>query len=226
MVILCHEHRYVFIKTRKTAGTSVEIALAEHTGPNDVLTQLGSSKDNEDRQRRGADAQNQAIPVRRYGAAEWRKLVVKRQRSAFRSHMPARDVRRFVGRRTWDGYFTFAIARNPWETAVSAYAWQKKYRGVEVPFGKFIEGSTGLWHNWPLYTVDDDVIVDEVIRYDELASSLASIVSRLGLPRLDIPRAKSGLRKDPYQASYTEADRALVADVCRKEIEHFGWTFD
>ena len=39
-MIVSHQHRFVFIKTRKTAGTSIEIALAEHCGPADIITPI------------------------------------------------------------------------------------------------------------------------------------------------------------------------------------------
>ena len=37
-MIISHRHRYIFIKTHKTAGTSVEISLSRFAGPDDVLT--------------------------------------------------------------------------------------------------------------------------------------------------------------------------------------------
>ena len=35
-MIASHAHRFVFVKTRKTAGTSLEIALSRHCGPSDA----------------------------------------------------------------------------------------------------------------------------------------------------------------------------------------------
>lgn len=32
-MIVSHRYRYIFIKTKKTAGTSIEIALSRHCGP-------------------------------------------------------------------------------------------------------------------------------------------------------------------------------------------------
>ena len=37
-MIASHAHRFIFLKTRKTAGTSVEIALSKACGPDDVIT--------------------------------------------------------------------------------------------------------------------------------------------------------------------------------------------
>ena len=37
-MIVSHRHKFVFMKTRKTAGTSIEIALSEHCGPSDIVS--------------------------------------------------------------------------------------------------------------------------------------------------------------------------------------------
>ena len=39
-MIVSHEHRFIFIKTRKTAGTSIEISLSKYCGPNDIITPI------------------------------------------------------------------------------------------------------------------------------------------------------------------------------------------
>ncbi len=38
MTVISFQHRFVFIKTQKTAGTSIEIDLARHLGPEAVVT--------------------------------------------------------------------------------------------------------------------------------------------------------------------------------------------
>jgi len=39
-MIISHAHRFVFIKTRKTAGTSLEIARSRYCGARDVITAI------------------------------------------------------------------------------------------------------------------------------------------------------------------------------------------
>jgi len=39
-MIVSHEHKFIFLKTKKTAGTSIELALTELCGPEDVITPL------------------------------------------------------------------------------------------------------------------------------------------------------------------------------------------
>ena len=51
-MIASHQHRFIFLKTRKTAGTSVEIALSKVCGPDDVITEI-SPEDEELRRAAG-----------------------------------------------------------------------------------------------------------------------------------------------------------------------------
>ena len=51
-VIASHQHRFIFLKTRKTAGTSVEIALSKVCGPDDIITEI-SPEDEKLRQAAG-----------------------------------------------------------------------------------------------------------------------------------------------------------------------------
>ena len=37
-MIISHEYEVIFVKTRKTAGSSMEIALSKYLGDKDVIT--------------------------------------------------------------------------------------------------------------------------------------------------------------------------------------------
>jgi hypothetical protein len=46
-VIVSHRHRFIFIKTTKTAGTSVEMFLRQFCGPDDIVTSLRRDEERE-----------------------------------------------------------------------------------------------------------------------------------------------------------------------------------
>ena len=37
-MIVSHKHKFIFFKTRKTAGSSIQVALAKHCGEDDIIT--------------------------------------------------------------------------------------------------------------------------------------------------------------------------------------------
>jgi hypothetical protein len=39
-MIISHEHKFIFLKTRKMAGTSIEIALSRFCGDEDIITPI------------------------------------------------------------------------------------------------------------------------------------------------------------------------------------------
>lgn len=213
-MIASHAHRFIFLKTRKTAGTSVEIALSKVCGPDDVITRI-SPEDEELRVAAGGLApQNfEAPPL---------------PRRAF-NHMSARLARDVVGPGAWREYYTFAIERNPWDAVVSLYYW--KYKDLpELPdFEQYVreEWIEQLANNRRMYRIRGKLAVDRVLRYERLAEELDEVWARLGLPGSpDLPRAKGNARPaGHYRELYTDASRARVADVFADAIEAFDYTF-
>ncbi|WP_181310477.1 sulfotransferase family 2 domain-containing protein [Nocardioides campestrisoli] len=216
-MIVSHQHRFVFLKTRKTAGTSVEIALSKICGPDDIISRI-SPEDEELRAAAGGRGpQNHESPP----------LV----RRAF-NHMPAQKVRKVLGRATWDDYYRFAIERNPWDTVVSLYYWKFRERpGARVapPFSEFVdeESVEQLAENQRIYRIDGKVAVDRILRYERLGEELAEVWEHLGLPGSpELPRAKGSARpRRDYRELYDDVSRDKVAKLFSDSIEELGYEF-
>lgn len=229
-MIVSHEHRYIFLKTNKTAGTSVEIALSKFCGERDVITPVMP----EDEALRAAlghrGPQNRDVPWTRWGVAGFGHLLIKRKRPRFYGHMTAREARRYLGWAVWDSYFKFCFERNPWDRVISKYHWHFRDE-KKPPFAEFVR-SRHVEHlikkGRGVYTIDGAVVVDRVCRFERLQDELDEVRARLGLPGpIELPRAKGGQRADrrPYREVYDDASREIIARRFAYEIELMGYEF-
>jgi len=228
-VIVSHRHRFIFVRTRKTAGTSVEIALSKFCGPADVIT-----RDADDALRRELGypgPQNDGgIPLREYTFSEWRRLLTRGERARFKNHMPAARIRALVGEAVWCSYYKFAIERNPWDKAISLYFWRTREANPRPPLLAFLKsvGARSL-SNSHIYFIDGAPAVDRIVEYDRLGDELEEIRTRIGLPEpLTLPRAKATHRaeRSHYSALIGPAERAVIDAACAREIALLGYRFD
>src|SRR3954464_4680968 len=103
-MIVSHARKFIFLKTRKTAGTSLEIALSKYCGPDDVLTPIDFDEEAR-REHAGRGAQNYTKALVRHSPADLLRLMRDRERAvAFREHMMGVEARKRLGARVWDEY--------------------------------------------------------------------------------------------------------------------------
>ncbi|MEP7283113.1 MAG: sulfotransferase family 2 domain-containing protein [Rubrivivax sp.] len=228
-MIVSHRHRYIFLRTRKTAGTSVEIALSKFCGPDDVIT---SDVDDGLRRELGYPGpQNDAdIPVRRYGVSDWKNLLLHRQRATYRNHATAARVRRLVGEAVWSSYFKFTIERDPWDKTVSLYYWRLRGQEPKPTLPEFVrQSSARALSNARIYFIGGRPAVDRVLRYEKLDEELEQVRLQLALPEpLVLPHAKSTQRTERahYSALLGPEERRIIERACRREITLLGYRFD
>lgn len=229
-MIVSHRHRFIFLKTKKTAGSSIEYALAEICGDHDIITP--ASRD-EEPVRAGRGAQNYRLAWhRRSPVASARALFAKSpdRYLGFYNHMPARRVRALLGEEVWRGYYKFAFERNPWDRQVSLYFWRYPDAAARPSFRDFILNPR--WRrtvpNFDIYGIQGTIAVDFVGRYESLEDDLCGVFERLGIEsEPNLPRLKSGTRKGArdYRGFYDDETRALVGTWYAREIEAFGYEF-
>jgi hypothetical protein len=228
-MIVSHRYKFIFLKTSKTAGTSIEIALSQYCGETDIITPI-TPKDEEVRQELGyRGPQNYTIPLTRYRLRHWKHLLTRGTRARYYNHMPAAELRRLVGPKVWTEYFKFSFERNPWDKAISSYFW--KTRGLEPrpSLLDFLRSVTpDSLSSFRIYSIDGEVAVDLVGRYEQLDAELQHIATRLGLPgAIALPRAKGSFRQDRrhYRDIIGEEERSIIERICGREIKHFGYSF-
>ena len=82
--------------------------------------------------------------------------------------------------------------------------------------------------NWEIYSIDDQIAVDFVIRFENLDADIHHVLNEIGVgDRIELGRKRSEWReeKGSYREFYTPRTRDLVARWYRREIESFGYEF-
>jgi hypothetical protein len=110
-MLLSHVCKFIYLKTRKTAGTSVEIYFEPYCV---------------DPKNYSGERHGRAAEVSEWGIVGSRRMEAG---SPWYNHMPAEEIRNLTGRDVWDAYYKFCVIRNPFDKVVS-YFWHEA--GLEL----------------------------------------------------------------------------------------------
>jgi hypothetical protein len=230
-MILSHKHKFIFIKTAKTAGTSIEVFLSKHCGPEDIVTPIAPTV--EGHQPRNYEGFINPVPeiLERPGKlfSVLRHAITSRDK--FYNHMPAREVRNRVPADVWNSYFKFCVERNPWDKVLSHYHMHAAREGGSLSLDEYLaRGRFPI--NYFRYTnrSGTKIILDRILRYENLVAELSEVFSQLKIPfggTLGVT-AKSGYRSDrrPYQEVFNDEQRKIVEKAFAKEIKLQGYRFE
>lgn len=229
-MIVSHRHKLIFVKTLKSAGTSIELELARHCGPDDIVTPIFPGiPGHRPRNWRGWFAPWRG--VRRSGDLR-KNLLECLRRDRIYNHIPARFARARLPADVWDSYLKVCVERNPWDKTLSHFhmfrnaAWHR-HHDPELTLDRYLENRI-FCHNAPFYCdTRGKPLVDRVLRYDRLDAELAGLFAEIGVPFEGLPQAKSTLRPDkrPYREVFGPRQTRIIADAFEHEISLHGWEY-
>jgi hypothetical protein len=195
-MIVSHKYQFIFIKTTKTAGTSIEVDINKVLGKDDIATPIFPEV-------KGHQAQNYIINHEILGEIE------------FVNHMPAKTVRKLLGDEVWNRYFKFCVEREPVSKVISHYSMlvNSPYHNKDtknLSFNDYIERK-----NFPVDTAKytdnrGRLIVDKILRYESLSKDLENTAEYLGFKVNLNAKCKSGFRID---LEVTNEQRSIIYDA-------------
>ena len=241
-MLLSRKHNFIFIKTIKVAGTSVEYALSKLCKePEDVVTPLGAQADimrlaegcvprNYSDRETERDYLNalEAGDVLKAGDVRSRAISCMR----FHNHISAQDVRTELGAKTWNAAFKFSIVRNPYDFAISALCHHMANLSLAItPWARrrhlltIVRNMANI--NFELTSIDGRLALDPLLSYESIVEGLQKIAPRIGGDvSANLPRFKSQYRPPPNMGAATEftyLEKQLIALAWRKEFQAFGY---
>jgi hypothetical protein len=229
MTIVSHRYKFIFLKSRKTAGTSVEQWIALRLARGDWIA---TAEENCVPFRLAMGTPNATLFVR--GLERSIKKRLPSPQFQMGEHMGANDVRKLVGNQKWNEYFKFSIERQPWDRLISLWKWREHRFRLNENFDAFLDiierspddKMVRNWNNRYIYMIDGSIAADRIIRFENLSAEISDIAKRLGLPEPDVPlpSRKGSIRtKGNTVNSLTQEQIRRISRLCRQEIEMFGW---
>lgn len=208
MTVISRSRGFIFIKTRKTAGTSIEVELARRCAADDIVTPIFP--------------ENVTHRPRNYSGDMGR----------FYNHMPAREIRALIGADLYRNSFKFCFERHPVDKCLSHFGMllnSPHHHAQSSPrsWDEYVErGSFPL--DDQLYTDEcGALIVDQIYRFDELGLAWAAICRRLDLPAAPVRATeKTGFRAGVPSLSAAMANRSQVnriMDAFSATLRFIAW---
>lgn len=246
-MILSPTNKFIFFKPMKTAGSSIEFALALSCGPDDIV--VGGIEGEE--QDAGFMSQNNNI--------------IKNNRIIevlFHTHATPDAVKKRFKPNDWkeiETYNWITMTRNPWDALVSYYWWsisenaegnkhltitRKDSKAEAVrKFKRLVFGPVKPMKGVEPYSIDNcscfeyikkyniacaDKRINYYIRFENLNEDFESVVNELGLYNVELPRFKTTQKKlkKHYSFYYDEEAKQLVADGFKDYIKRFEYKFE
>ena len=220
MVVVSHSHEFIFLKTRKTAGTSVEMYLEPFCRP-----------------RKGPVAERTRAFVGPQGVVGMRLIAPQDRRPVdanWYNHMSAADVRVRLGARIWRRYAKVATIRNPFDRAVSSYYFKVSRGKIErtadlavlrSQFREFL-GSAAFRNDHEIVHAGKAWIIDHALRFETLDDDLKVLAGRLDLDRVEVLHTKDtrSERLGSVADHFDTETRRIVRDQCAWMFERGGYS--
>lgn len=244
MVLVCHLHKFIFLKTRKTAGTSVEAALQVLISEGGVEEETNESVGRDGivgRRMQGKMLRTandgRILSLQRQHKSSYRHQPhYRRARALWYHHKPAAEVKRDLGDGMWSSYHKISVVRNPWDKVVSLWKWQTRNEATHLNFRDFV---LHLQHSddWHIHSLDNRRSCDTYIRFEDIVGGLKHAMDKMGIEEdlqarvlATLPHYKDsvgGEERDAkaYRSYYDEETRAHVAQVYRREVALFRYEF-
>jgi hypothetical protein len=202
-MIISHKHQFIFVKTRKTAGSTVEKLLYPYLGEFDVIT--GSERD-------GTPEKNTSITN---GHLSWRQIE-----TAYPQEW--RDYYKFtVERNPWDK----VVSSYFWHKLI------KEERFGTMEFEEYMMTCELLPTDWNSYARGNQVMVDNVWFYENMGDMYDELNDLFGFDITQedytTTKCKSGIRQiDSYKELHNANTIDRVRELFSNEIKHLGYKYE
>lgn len=220
-MLVSHRKKFIYTKTIKTGGTSVESYFEKYCMRDGEWTF--------DHKREEYQSEYGIIGFR--GTHE-EKLA---KQPTFYNHMPAYKIKEIIGSKTWDEYYKFCVVRNPYEKVLSAFFHFFIYNNNIIKsetelihlFREWIKSGKGTLNDKHMFTIDGKLCMDFFIRHESMLEDIKNVCRILDIEYTPdaLPKLKSGYKPEKVSIlDYYDAKTArIIEDRYSVEFELFKY---
>ncbi|MHA1988471.1 MAG: sulfotransferase family 2 domain-containing protein [Promethearchaeota archaeon] len=253
MVVISHKYKFIYIKTRKTASTSIEVLLSQYCGKDDIVTPLknptteqGRAHNKRARNYKGLKSQIKILKYRLISLISLSKsmdifklikefnltYILKKKHLSifyrgFYNHITAKSIKLMLGKSIWDNYFKFTSERNPWSKLQSYY---NDKINPDISFMDWLSNLNKTFKehpiNYPLYTINGKISVDFFCKYEQLKGDLKYVFQKINLPFKSLPKERVGKYQTKSLEEFSQCSKEIQDNIrskYKKEIELFNY---
>ncbi len=216
-MILSRGRRFIFVHIPKTGGTALTLALENRAMKDDILI--------------GDTPKARARKGRLHGVTSQGRLW---------KHSTLTDIAGLATDTEIASFFTLTLVRNPWDRAVSYFHWlrDQTFAHPAVGLAKSHDFSGFINHPqtrtalmlWSYGAYMRDRFGQDratlYARLEHLDADLVPFQTHVGFRLTPVPRANTSDRARDWRPFYTDADAALMAQLCAEDIARFAYRFD
>lgn len=217
-MLVSHKHKFIYIKSIKTAGTSTEIFLEPYCVSN-VLESHGREMIQTDEGIIGTRMNQHLAEI-----------------SEFYNHMPPYKIKNSIGEETFNSYTKIINIRNPFDMMVSHYYFKptfELYSNGEMSFEDYllktnvVEDLSKKYRD--LMYIGDEFIVDEIVRFENLEEDIFKLLDKLELPspKRELGEYKKNKRRPDkdWKKMYSTETKELVEKHFKFYMDLFDYSF-
>ena len=223
-MIISHKYKFIFIKTRKTAGSSIEYNLSSYLGDNDIITPLdGIPKADKHLSKNYFIDTKLSIFFKKIGFFKISKFFLYE----IKPHEHAHKIKKIVGRKVWNTYYKFCIEREPVDKCLSYYFMRKNSPNSSkkrkyMTWPDFVKkGNFPIDYNF--YTHNNELLVDKIINYENLNTELNEIFNHLNLPLIKLEKKVNNTYRKNIDFEILNSEKQSIYKAFKKTLPFTGY---
>ena len=247
-MILSEKHKFIFVKGKKVAGTSVEVLLSEVCGPDDIITPITPIDERDRLLKRANAAQNYGLNnevnsqylFKLKHSSDEKLADIKIPKGVYYNHMPLIEIAKLYGAIP-DDWTIFAVERCPYRKIISFANHQLKFseykksgkamisdlKALKSYLQKVIDDRSILnVKNIDMYKNNAGKVCTEILHFERLEEDINRLMSRLNLtvyPKLE--HYKKGISSNNLDllSVFSTRQIALINELFEDEFNYFGY---